>query len=84
MIDIQKRGMVSSVCIKTAIILGCKEGSVLEVDMESLKVTKSYKASTVVNSVQYLQSFLTNTFIISQSMPGGYLDPRSKLELIVS
>ena len=70
--------------MKNSIVIGCKEGSVLEIETENFKVAKKYKTNTAINSIQLMKSYLEDTYIISQSMPGGYLDPRSKLELIVS
>jgi hypothetical protein len=65
MIDINKKGMISSCCLKNKFLIGCKEGSVFEVDNETLKIVKTYKANTAVNAIEYLHSFLADTFIIS-------------------
>lgn len=43
-IDIKKKGMVSSVHLKNKFVIGCKEGSVFLFDLDTLKITKTYKA----------------------------------------
>lgn len=64
-LDIQGKSMISSVCLKKKFVVGCKDGSVIEFDSETLKMTKCYKASTTVNAIEYLDSFLGDTFVIS-------------------
>lgn len=76
--------MTCSVQLKTKFVIGCKEGSIFEFDIDTLKNIKRYKAESAINTIEYMQSYLADTFVISQSMPSGYLDPRSKLEVIVS
>jgi len=67
-IDIGNKGMLSSVFLKNKFVIGCKEGTVFEIDMETLKITKTYKAEMAVNAICNLSGFLEDTFVISQSM----------------
>ena len=64
-IDIQGKCMISSVCKAKKFVIGCKEGSVIEIDLDTLEKTKVYQASTVVSAIEYLDTFLEDTFVIS-------------------
>lgn len=57
--------MISTCCLKNKFLIGCKEGSIFEIDMESLKIEKTYKAATAINTIEYLEEFLADTFVIS-------------------
>jgi hypothetical protein len=65
LIDIQNKGMISTCCLKNKFLIGCKEGSVFEIDMDNLRVEKTFKADTAVNSIEHLDEFLADTFVIS-------------------
>ena len=57
--------MISSVCLAKKFVIGCKEGSVIEIDLDTLEKTKVYQTSTVVSCIEYLDTFLEDTFVIS-------------------
>ena len=83
-INIQKKGLVCSKVLKKKMLIGCKDGTVFEVDSKEWAVTKTHTISTCVTAIEHLNGFMEDTYVISQAIPSGYLDPRSRLEVIVS
>lgn len=65
-------------------VIGCKDGTVFEVNLKDWTVTKTHVISTCVTAIEHLNGFMEDTYVISQAIPSGYLDPRSRLEVIVS
>lgn len=76
--------MISSCVIKNKILIGCRDGTMFEIETDSFKITRQYQANTAVTAIEYMNSFLADSYVISQSMPSGYLDPRSRIDIVVS
>lgn len=83
-IDISKKGMISSCVTKNKILVGCRDGTLFEIETDTFKITRAYLADKAVAAIEYLNSFLADSYVISQSMPSGYLDPRSRIDIVVS
>ena len=69
---------------KNKVLAGCKDGTVYEICLRDFCVTKEHQFRASVTAIELLSGFMDSTYVVSQSLPSGYLDPRCKLEVIVS
>ena len=78
-IKIGGRGYACSTAKENKMLVGCKDGTLLEVNLRTMKIDREMENDMPIQSITI---FREEMLILAHSMPSGYLEARSALQIV--
>ena len=73
-IQLQGRGMVCSLVRQNSLIIGCRDGTLLEIDTKTLKLKRELQTGCSISTIEELQQ---DVLILGQNTGSGWAKPTS-------